>query len=40
MTFQFDPGGSTPTWLINMIVKYYAPHEFNHLKNLCELVED
>ncbi len=40
MTFQFDPGGSTPTWLINMIVKYYAPHEFNHLKKLCELVED
>ncbi len=36
MTFQFHPGGSPPAWLINMIVKYYAPHEFEHLKKLCE----
>jgi len=36
MIFQFHPGGSPPAWLINMIVKYYAPHEFKHLRQLCE----
>jgi hypothetical protein len=36
LKFQFDPGGKTPNWMINMIVKYYAPHEFKHLKELCE----
>jgi len=37
MIFQFHPGGSPPAWLIKMIVKYYAPHEFEHLKQLCEI---
>ena len=36
LSFQFHPGGSPPTWLINMIVKYYAPHEFEYLKGICE----
>ena len=36
LKFLFDPGGKTPDWMINMIVKYYAPHEFEHLKELCE----
>jgi|GEM_PF-3453992 len=36
MTFQFHPGGNPPTWLVNMIVKYYAPHELEHLRSICK----
>ncbi len=37
MKFHFQPGGSPPSWLINMVTKSYTPHEFEHLKKRCEL---
>ena len=36
MTFQFQPGGNPPAWMINTVSKSVIPHELEHLRELCK----
>ncbi|MCM4173807.1 hypothetical protein DHD32_20235 [Arenibacter sp. TNZ] len=39
-TLQFDPGGSMPKWMINMMVKSRLPEDFNNLKMSVSLINE